>query len=90
MLTVSLSLQRLYGDSFKLFYDENGGTSIAGLWNPSLSTERPYKVALGFSSQPVRTEEHAKAKAVQLNREAVLAEIQRLGKDLILRTESKS
>ncbi len=84
-------LERLYGDSFRLFYDVHGGSTIAGIWNPSLSTERPYKVALGFSAQPKREEgNETKAKAVTLNRVAVLAELERLGEGLIAKLEVRN
>lgn len=47
-----VNLQRIYGDSAVFFHDCCGGTAIGGVWNPVLSTERPFRVLLGFSSQP--------------------------------------
>lgn len=44
--------QRIYDDSAVWFYDRYGGTSIGGVWNPMLAPERPFRVLLGFSSQP--------------------------------------
>ncbi|KDN37312.1 Nrap protein [Tilletiaria anomala UBC 951] len=85
-------LEHLYGDSFKVFYDPHGGTTIAGLWNPALSNERPHKVALGFSSEPVMkadAQKEAKAKSIRINQAAILAEVERLGKDLIVKIERK-
>ncbi|KAN0064992.1 U3 snoRNP protein [Thecaphora frezii] len=70
-----------YADTFRLFYDDEGGCVVGGVWNPSLERPRQFKVALGFSSRPA---EEAKANAnVALNRNAILAEIQRIGEGVV-------
>lgn len=78
-------LQDLYSDTFRLFHDEQGGDVIGGMWNPSLSKRRDFKVALGFNTMPVSLEDEASSskRGVVLNKEAVLDEIRRLGSSLI-------
>lgn len=79
-------LLHLYPGTFRLFYDEHGGTAIGGQWNPSRATgESPFKVLLHYSSAPVADRDR-----VTLNRPAILAEIERLGHGLVTRIETRS
>ncbi|KAF8320436.1 Nrap protein [Clavulina sp. PMI_390] len=83
-------IQRIYGDSVVWFYDSLGGTSIGGVWNPSLKTPRPFRVLLGFSSKPVQAREEkssSKKMSVLVNESGILAEIERLGSGLIQKIE---
>ncbi|KAK5135172.1 hypothetical protein LTR08_005558 [Meristemomyces frigidus] len=80
-------LQELYGSSVVLF---SGGTEkavIAGLWSPQTAA-RKWKVNLAYSTIPTKASK-AEEEEVQaeVNKEAVLAEIARLGGDLIERVE---
>ena len=45
-------LQRVYGDTMKLFHDPYGGDVIAGVWDPSLKESRPFRVRAGYSTVP--------------------------------------
>ena len=60
---------------------------IAGLWNPQ-TAPRSWKVNLSYSTVPVLQagEEEQEIKA-EINKEGILAEIARLGGDLISRIE---
>ncbi|TFK71882.1 Nrap protein [Pluteus cervinus] len=77
-------LQRLYTNTFKLFYDPYGGDRYGGVWEPSLESPRPFKVLSKFSSLPASKNDKGKDKGmVTLNRGSVLAEIVRLGTGLV-------
>jgi hypothetical protein len=45
--------QDIYSTNILFFYDIDGGTIIAGLWNPRAVAPRPWKVNLSYSTQPV-------------------------------------
>lgn len=85
-------LQRLYEDAMVLFYDEDGGDVIAGLWNPQ-TERRPWKLKLGYSIIPVvskdkkESEDEEKRVDVKINKVAILNEIARLGGKMIVKIE---
>ncbi|KAL1749256.1 Nrap protein [Schizophyllum fasciatum] len=79
-------LQRVYGDTLKLFHDPYGGDVIAGVWDPSLRDSRPFRVRAGYSTAPQDKSAQGKSKSkdtVVLNTAAVLAEIERMGRGLV-------
>ncbi|KXN85109.1 U3 small nucleolar RNA-associated protein 22 [Leucoagaricus sp. SymC.cos] len=78
-------LQRIYANTFKIFYDPHGGDRFGAVWDPSVKQPRPFRVLGGFSSAPVSQEnERGKGKdLVSLNQAAVLGEIERLGAGLV-------
>ncbi|UZJ57076.1 hypothetical protein CBS101457_006396 [Exobasidium rhododendri] len=76
-------LSSLFLDSMRLYYDDNGGIVIGGLFNPSLSRPRAFRVGLGFNSMPCDDT----GKEITLNKKDVLAEIERLGSGIIQRVE---
>ncbi|WFD35008.1 U3 snoRNP protein [Malassezia cuniculi] len=77
-------LLHLYPGTFRLFYDEHGGTAIGGQWNPVRAQgDAQFKVLLHYSSEPVEGRDR-----VTLNKSAVLAEIERLGHGLVARIET--
>jgi len=78
-------LQRIYADTFKIFYDPFGGDHFGVVWDPTLKEPRPFRVLGGFSSQPVKKEnEKAKDKAlVIINQDGIISEIERIGAGLI-------
>jgi len=87
-------LQDLYGDAMVLFYDEDGGDVIAGLWNPQTEM-RPWKLKLGYSTIPVVTAQKGDSEGgerqvdVQINKAAILNEIARLGGDMVVKIDVK-
>lgn len=46
--------QRVYADTFKIFYDPFGGDRFGAIWDPSVKQPRPFRVLGGFSSTPVK------------------------------------
>ncbi|WWC91505.1 uncharacterized protein L201_006451 [Kwoniella dendrophila CBS 6074] len=78
-------LIKIYGDSILFFYDNNGGTIISGIWNPSKINSRSLKAFLGYNSKPVESE----STLITINQEAILAEISRLGKGMIEKIERR-
>ncbi|EIN13041.1 Nrap protein [Punctularia strigosozonata HHB-11173 SS5] len=80
-------LQRIYKDTFLLFWDPLGGDKFGGVWDPTLKAPRPFRVLGGFSSAPAQVAQ-AKGKdkdAVVLNEPGVLAEIERMGQTIVKR-----
>jgi hypothetical protein len=47
-------LQRIYANTFKIFFDAFGGDQFGIVWDPSLKTPRPFRVLGEFSSMPVK------------------------------------
>ncbi|KAI0084988.1 Nrap protein [Irpex rosettiformis] len=80
-------LQRVYDETFKIFYDPYGGTTFGIIFDPTLKAPRPFRVRGGYNSAPLAKEDDkAKEKdktLVALNVEAILKEIQRMGEGLI-------
>ncbi|GAO48189.1 Nrap protein [Saitoella complicata NRRL Y-17804] len=76
-------VQATYGDSLLLFYDGLGGSVVGGLWNPLVLGAKPFKVNLGFSAEPISEVAKDKKAKFVINKAAILAEIQRVGGDMI-------
>lgn len=75
-------LEGLYGSALLLFYGGSERPVIAGLWSP-LTARRSWKVNLAYSTIPVKGKGEDGDVQVDLNKDAVLAEIARLGGDLV-------
>lgn len=74
-------LEALHGSATLLF---SGGVErpiIAGLWNPQM-TRKPWKLNLSYSTTPTKDSANAETQA-DVNKEAILAEMARLGGDMI-------
>ncbi|KAF8513050.1 Nrap protein [Gautieria morchelliformis] len=84
-------LQTAYGDVMELFYDVYGGTTIGGVWNPSVvrSEQHPWGVLLGFSSLPLAQQKKQKP-GVSFNAEGVLSEIRRIGQGIVKSITTRS
>jgi U3 small nucleolar RNA-associated protein 22 len=76
-------LEKLYGTSIVFFYSATACSSIAGLWNPQAVSPRPFKVNLTYASKPTTQSEDE----VELDKASILAEIVRLGGDMVSRVE---
>ncbi|KAF9022542.1 Nrap protein [Hymenopellis radicata] len=81
-------LQRIYADTFRIFWDPLGGDTFGAVWDPTLRDPRPFKVLGGFSSAPYgdKPESAKKGKGKDLtvfNEMAVLNEISRMGSGLV-------
>ena len=80
-------LELLYGDSVLFFSSSDERPIIAGLWDPAATAERNWRLGAGFSTLPVSTQGTEGEVKARVNRQAVLAEIARLGGDLIVKVE---
>ncbi|KAK1228630.1 U3 snoRNP protein [Marasmius sp. AFHP31] len=89
-------LQRVYADTFRVFYDPFGGEHIGAVWDPSLKLPRSFRVLGGFSSAPASVDvassskENTKSSSskkgkdlVMLNEAAVVMELERMGTGLL-------
>jgi U3 small nucleolar RNA-associated protein 22 len=76
-------LQSVYGQAVALFYGGQGSTVIAGLWSP-VTAARAWKVNLSYSTVPVAKGEGVIA---EINKSAILAEMARLGGELVKKVE---
>ncbi|KAK5003791.1 hypothetical protein LTR28_009734 [Elasticomyces elasticus] len=79
-------VQRLYGQAVLLFYDTESPSVIAGLWSP-YTAKRAWKVNLAYSTVPSKKDTRSEEVDVDINKDGILAEIARLGGDLIDGTE---
>lgn len=77
-------LEKLYGNSIVFFYSPVAGSTIAGLWNPQTVSPRVFKVNLAYASKPTT---ESGTEEIVLDRACILAEIARLGGDMISRVE---
>lgn len=86
-------LQRVYGDAALLFCNTIEQDIIAGLWSPHTARRR-WKVNLGWSTQPVENNlddvEEEGSTDVTINKVAMLAEMARLGGDLVRSVEMQT
>ena len=80
-------LEVMYGSNVLFFSDEQGGSLIAGLWNPQTGP-RPWKVNLAYSTKPVVRLGDEESQ-ISINRTATLHDIARLGGDMVSRIEVK-
>lgn len=75
-------LVSVYGQAMMLFY--GNGATIAGLWSP-VTARRGWKVNLAYSTVPVKGE--GDEIEAEINKEGILAEMARLGGDLVAKIE---
>jgi U3 small nucleolar RNA-associated protein 22 len=75
-------LNKLYTNTIVLFYSEIPGSVIAGLWNPQAVATRSFKVNLMYPTRPANGEGED-TEDVELDKSAILAEMARLGGDMI-------
>ncbi|KAI8889507.1 Nrap protein [Backusella circina FSU 941] len=88
-------IETIYGDTLMVFYNKYGGDKLALVWNPAVATPMQWKVQTGYNSVPVDMNKNgflkpAKgskevSKLIEPNFDAILAEIQRLGRDDLLK-----
>jgi U3 small nucleolar RNA-associated protein 22 len=75
-------LKKVYTDTVVLFHAELPGSFIAGLWNPQAVAPRPLKVNLAYSTRPAGVGGE-NDEVIQLDKSAILAEMARLGGDMV-------
>ncbi|KAH7369894.1 pre-rRNA processing protein-like protein Utp22 [Rhexocercosporidium sp. MPI-PUGE-AT-0058] len=79
-------LQRLYPSSIIFFHGAATDSTIGGLWNPQNITPRAFKVNSAFATKVVAPETGGSEKVI-MDKSAILAEIARLGEDMVSRIE---
>ncbi|GAA5969887.1 hypothetical protein JCM3765_002928 [Sporobolomyces pararoseus] len=79
-------LGRLYPSIFLLFHSANGSSVIGGIWNPSQLGPRQFKTGLGIPLRPITDGSKEKPK-VEMDKRAILKEIERFGKGLVTKVE---
>jgi U3 small nucleolar RNA-associated protein 22 len=84
--TADSTPQRLFPSTFLLFYCPDGGSVIGGVWNPAAENPKQFKAGLGVPVAPVLAGGESKPK-VALDKQAVLAQIERFGKGLVRKVE---
>ncbi|KAL7323595.1 U3 snoRNP protein [Mucor circinelloides] len=92
-------IERVYGQTIMVFNNKYGGDKLALVWNPAVATPMQWKVNAGYNSVPVDMNKNgflkpAKgqtdiSKFIAPNFAAILAEIERLGRDGILKQQQK-
>ncbi|KAF5876503.1 putative pre-rrna processing protein utp22 protein [Botrytis fragariae] len=81
-------LESLYSGSIVFFRSATDISRIGGLWNPQTNISRAFKVNLAYAVKPEENDrDDEEAKNVKINQSAMLAEIARLGGDLVSRIE---
>ena len=81
-------IESLYGSAILLFSGGQERPVIAGLWHPQTAL-RPWKLNLAYSTTPFKRSDQDEVQA-EVNKEAILAEIARLGADMIQSIEVNS
>ena len=81
-------LRTRYDSNVVFFYNEQGGSVIAGLWNPQTGP-RPWKTNLQYSTMPVTVPDEESSQ-VTINKMATLHDIARLGGEMISQIEVKN
>lgn len=87
-------LCKVYGEAVLWFWDDETLDCIVGLWNPTVTGQRSWKVKPGWNSEPVKTKkkekgEETSAVEIRANRVAIVHEIKRLGGGLVKSIEVK-
>ncbi|ESZ96681.1 hypothetical protein SBOR_2940 [Sclerotinia borealis F-4128] len=87
----SEELESLYNGSIVFFRSATDISRIGGLWNPQTAISRAFKVNLAYAAKPVGEkdgeEKEEEATHIEINKSAILAEIARLGGDMVSRIE---
>lgn len=77
-------VDRVFGEAVLLFWDGTGARGVlGGLWHPRVTEGRKWRVGLEWSSV-------VEGEVARVNRDGVLAEIARLGGDMVHRIERKA
>jgi U3 small nucleolar RNA-associated protein 22 len=76
-------LKKLYTNSVVFFHGNMAGSVIAGLWNPQSVASRSFKVNLSYATKPAASKNEEDDEVVELDKSAILAEIARLGGDMV-------
>ncbi|RKF63185.1 U3 small nucleolar RNA-associated protein 22 [Erysiphe neolycopersici] len=81
-------LETLYSNTIIFFHESFHGSLIAGLWNPLVLQPRSFKVNLPYSTRVWEDDKDFECEVV-VNQASILAEIARLGGDLVSKIVEK-
>jgi U3 small nucleolar RNA-associated protein 22 len=76
-------LKKHYTNSVVFFHSTRAGSVITGLWNPQTVAPRPFKVNLAYATRPADANGEEDDEVIELDKCAILAEIARLGGDMV-------
>lgn len=76
-------LKKLYTNTVVIFQSAIPGSIIAGLWNPQTVAPRPLKAKLSYSTKPSDAADEDNKEVIELDKSAILAEMARLGGDMV-------
>ena len=81
-------MQRFVKDAVILFHDSHGGSMIAGLFNPLVSTKpRDFRVQVDDVPYDIVPGEKGKRSKVAISRDGLLAGLARIGGDMVQHIE---
>lgn len=78
-------IEEVYGSAVLFFSGGHERPAIAGLWNPR-TTQRKWAINLDYSTVPVQTKDDSEVQAL-INKDDILAEMARLGGDMVRKVE---
>lgn len=81
-------LKAMYTSSIVLFHNPTERAVIAGIWNPQTAA-RPFKVNIAYATKVSTGADRDAKSQVEIDKSSILAEISRLGGDMITRIELK-
>ncbi|KAI1006142.1 U3 small nucleolar RNA-associated protein 22 [Podosphaera aphanis] len=79
-------LEALYSDHIIFFHNSFSGSIITAIWNPQSISPRSFKVNLSYSTKILKNKENT-TDMIVINKPAILAEIARLGGDMVKRIQ---
>jgi U3 small nucleolar RNA-associated protein 22 len=80
-------LETTYRSSIVFFHDNMASSVIGGLWNPQTTNPRPFRVNLQYASNIIDSKAKDGDPEVAIDKSAILAEIARLGGDMVSKIE---
>jgi U3 small nucleolar RNA-associated protein 22 len=89
-------LHTVFGDAILWFWNPESLDRVAGLWNPTVTGQRAFKVKSGWNSLPVANasrdseEKSEQSVDIQINKGAMIHDMKRMAGELITKIEVKS
>ncbi|KAG9231053.1 pre-rRNA processing protein-like protein Utp22, partial [Amylocarpus encephaloides] len=80
-------LKKLYTDNIVFFHNSASELHVGGLWNPQPLAPRSFKTNLAYATKVTNSEQDGEDASVMIDKDAILAEIARLGGDMVSKIE---